>query len=42
MNDVERVFGELSAVRDLLRKQESASDIISFEEIGAKTVSVYS
>lgn len=38
MNDVERIFNELSAVRDLLRAQGTASDVVAFEELGAKTL----
>lgn len=38
MNDVERVHSELSAVRDLLRAQGTPSDVIAFEELGAKTL----
>ncbi|MFL9827871.1 HEPN domain-containing protein [Rhodoplanes sp. SY1] len=38
MSDVDRVFGELRALRDLLRKQGEASDVVSFEELAAKTL----
>jgi RiboL-PSP-HEPN len=38
MNDVERVYHELSAVRDLLRAQGTASDVVAYEELGAKTL----
>jgi len=38
MNDVERIYNELSAVRSLLRAQGTPSDVVSFEELGAKTL----
>lgn len=38
MNDVERVYHELSAVRDLLRAQGTPSDVVAFEQLAAKTL----
>jgi hypothetical protein len=38
MNDVERVYNELNAVRALLRAQGTPSDVVAFEELGAKTL----
>jgi hypothetical protein len=38
MTDVDRIYGELSAVRDLLREKGPPSDVVSFEELAAKTL----
>src|SRR5438105_109253 len=38
MSDVDRIYKELSAVRTLLREKGPPSDVVSFEELAAKTL----
>lgn len=38
MNDVERIYNDLTAVRTLLESHGQMSDRVSFEEISAKTI----